>query len=54
MKGRLCGVILCCFCMYFGGSSQAAESRGVVEVSGETFECIRDMTPVRGFYVDNL
>ncbi len=24
------------------------------EISGETFGCIRDMTPVRGFYVDNL
>ena len=25
-----------------------------IPVSGETFECIRDMTAVRGFFVDNL
>jgi hypothetical protein len=54
MKFRLSGVILSCLCLYSGVSSQAADNRGVVEVSGETFECIRDMTPVRGFYVDNL
>ncbi|TXS95203.1 hypothetical protein FV139_04695 [Parahaliea maris] len=24
------------------------------EISAETFDCIRDMTPVRGFFVDNL
>ena len=27
---------------------------GAVEPSVEDFSCIRDMTPVRGFYVDNL
>lgn len=25
-----------------------------IEVTDETFSCIRDMTPVRGFFVDNL
>ncbi len=25
-----------------------------LSISAETFDCIRDMTPVRGFYVDNL
>jgi hypothetical protein len=27
---------------------------GQLEVSSSTFTCIRDMTKVRGFYVDNL
>ena len=31
-----------------------ADNPGVVEVSDDTFGCIREMTPVRGFYVDNL
>ena len=25
-----------------------------ISISDETFDCIRDMTAVRGFYVDNL
>jgi len=25
-----------------------------ISITDETFDCIRDMTPVRGFYVDNL
>ena len=25
-----------------------------LEITDETFGCIRDMTPVRGFFVDNL
>jgi len=34
----------------------AAETReaGQLAVSSDTFSCIRDMTKVRGFYVDNL
>ena len=28
-----------------------ADSRAI---TAETFTCIRDLTPVRGFYVDNL
>jgi hypothetical protein len=47
-------MILSCLSLSFAGLTHAADSRGVVEVSGETFGCIRDMTPVRGFYVDNL
>ena len=54
MKIRLSGVALSCLCLCFGGSSLAADGRGAVEVSSESFTCIRDMTPVRGFYVDNL
>jgi hypothetical protein len=27
---------------------------GSLEVDAETFDCIRDMTPVRGFFVDNV
>ena len=32
----------------------AQESPAAVAVNEDTFDCIRDMTPVRGFYVDNL
>ena len=32
----------------------AQESTAAVAVNEDTFDCIRDMTPVRGFYVDNL
>jgi hypothetical protein len=32
---------------------QAYKSR-LVKVTADSFRCIRDMTPVRGFYVDNL
>jgi hypothetical protein len=32
----------------------AQESTTAVAVNEDTFDCIRDMTPVRGFYVDNL
>ncbi len=40
-----------------GLSTAAAASESAnqtLEISAETFDCIRDMTPVRGFYVDNL
>ncbi len=38
------------------GASQvvAAPEGQVVEVTADSFRCIRDMTPVRHFYVDNL
>ena len=32
----------------------AQESTTAVAVNEDTFDCIRDMTAVRGFYVDNL
>jgi len=32
----------------------AQESTSAVAVNEDTFDCIRDMTAVRGFYVDNL
>lgn len=54
MKIRLFAVILSCLCLSLGSLSVAADSLGIVEVNDETFGCIRDMTPVRGFYVDNL
>jgi hypothetical protein len=54
MKVHLPRVILSCLFLCFGSVSQAADDPVEVEVSGETFGCIRDMTPVRGFYVDNL
>lgn len=54
MKSRFHAVILSCLCLYLGSSSLMADNPGVVEVSDDTFGCIREMTPVRGFYVDNL
>jgi hypothetical protein len=39
-----------------GGGSQATDAPAgeAVKVSAESFRCIREMTPVRHFYVDNL
>lgn len=54
MKIRFFAVILSCLYLYAGSSALAADAPGTVEVSDDTFGCIRDMTPVRGFYVDNL
>jgi hypothetical protein len=54
MKSRFHAVILSCLCLYLGSSSLMADNPGAVEVSDDTFGCIREMTPVRGFYVDNL
>ncbi len=33
---------------------EAKDTKQLLEISGKTFSCIRDMTKVRGFYVDNL
>jgi hypothetical protein len=54
MKTRISTVMLSCLCLLLGGLNLAAESLEGAEISNETFGCIRDMTPVRGFYVDNL
>ena len=54
MKIRFFAVILSCLWLYTGSSALAADGPGTVEVNDDTFGCIRDMTPVRGFYVDNL
>lgn len=35
-------------------STPLSVEEGQLEVTAETFACIRDMTKVRGFYVDNL
>ena len=35
-------------------NSSYTSKRNAVDVSSEDFGCIREMTPVRGFYVDNL
>ncbi len=37
-----------------GGPALAASSAGAIEADQESFGCIRDMKPVRGFFVDNL
>ncbi len=44
------GLLLACV---FSISASAADTKNL-SISAETFECIRDMTPVRGFFVDNL
>lgn len=54
MNIRISTVILSCLCLALGSLKLAAESTEAVQVDNETFGCIRDMTPVRGFYVDNL
>jgi len=38
-------------CLVFG---VAAGAEATADISAASFGCIRDMTPVRGFYVDNL
>ena len=38
----------------YGPKRSAAAPVRKVEISDDSFRCIRDMTPVRGFYVDNL
>ncbi|WP_202862831.1 hypothetical protein [Microbulbifer sp. A4B17] len=35
-------------------ADKAEQSEAPIQVTDETFNCIRDMTKVRGFYVDNL
>lgn len=42
-----------CYCLLLGLLSPAASAQPQ-EIDAGTFQCIRDMTPVRGFYVDNL
>ncbi len=38
----------------FSASLIAAEATSSVEVKDESFGCVMEMTPVRGFFVDNL
>lgn len=54
MKSSVCSLLTACLALWLGGTSLMAKGADVVEVSSGTFQCIRDMTPVRGFYVDNL
>ena len=53
-KAPFSRLVLLCMSLCFTGSSLGADSAAQVEVSAETFGCIRDMAPVRGFYVANL
>lgn len=50
------GVLLSIAAMAFSTSGLAAEqaTNGAIEISDSTFDCMRDMTKVDGFYVDNL
>ncbi len=54
MNIRIRGAILSALLLCFTGSGLAADKSASVDVGAENFDCIRDMTPVRGFYVDNL
>lgn len=54
MKTRISAVILFCLSWSLVNSSVATENSATLEITDETFTCIREMTPVRGFYVDNL
>ena len=54
MNIRFPAAILSCLWVCLVGASHAAERPAEINVSDETFQCIRDMSPVRGFYVDNL
>ncbi|MEP1471677.1 MAG: hypothetical protein ABJK20_03285 [Halieaceae bacterium] len=54
MKYRVLAIMLSCFWLPLGSAKLVAGSPDQFEVSADTFTCIRDMSPVRGFYVDNL
>ena len=54
MKIHPSAAILSLLCLSFGGFSQAENNEPVVEINNESFQCVQDMTPVRGFFVDNL
>ena len=47
-------VVLSLLQIFLTGPARAAGATNTVEVNQESFGCIREMTPVRGFYVDNL
>lgn len=51
-------ILSCLSLALIAGSSTSAtyadSTTQPLQISAETFDCIRDMTPVRGFYVDNL
>ena len=53
-KSRSCRAVVFCATLCLTAFSQAADGPAQVEVSAETFGCIRDMAPVRGFYVAYL
>lgn len=46
-----CGILLL-LCADFGGAADTSKDK--VRVDEKSFRCIRDMTPVRHFFVDNL
>ena len=50
------GVVFSIAAMVFSNYGLAAEQseNGAIEISDNTFDCMRDMTKVDGFYVDNL
>jgi len=54
MNIRFFALVLSGLYSFIAAPTWASDSPGAVEVNNETFGCIRNMTPVRGFYVDNL
>lgn len=54
---KICaGVVFSIIAMVSASNSLAVEqsANGAIEISDSTFDCMRDMTKVDGFYVDNL
>ncbi|QFU76979.1 hypothetical protein EY643_15710 [Halioglobus maricola] len=54
MNIRAFALVLSLISLSVGSSQLAADPSATNEIDSEAFYCIRDMTPVRGFYVDNL
>ncbi|MCH8498818.1 MAG: hypothetical protein LAT63_10095 [Marinobacter sp.] len=53
---RVSTTTLCAFFLLFSliAPAQATSPTQPLTITDDTFTCIRDMTPVRGFFVDNL
>lgn len=56
MKARLWNIVRVTLLgmLALSGPAVAADAPKAVAVSEQSFKCMTDMTPVRGFYVDNL
>ena len=54
MKDKMRTIILLLLMPLAMSASARTEETPTSTINAESFSCIRDMTPVRGFYVDNL
>jgi hypothetical protein len=54
MKNSLSALVLFIVFCGIGPASLAEKASERLSITDETFNCLRDMTRVRGFYVDNL